>query len=84
MKKRTRRDVIEKAAPEFFGDHNFEVKKNFVEFSVPIEAYEKIKEWLFVGDRLSIEMTSKKCKILILNWREQRAYIARGGGPKDN
>ena len=86
--------MIEKAAPELMGDRHFEVKKNYVEFSVPLEVYDKIMEWLRLGDDtvlcdqytqgLSIMGTSKKGKIVLLNWREQRAYIARGGGPGDN
>ena len=86
MKKRTERDILEKAAPDLFGDKTVLVKKNFVQFGVPAEAWKKIREWLDKGDGDQLLIVTvapdSKLQLVIINEREQQLYVARGY--KDN
>lgn len=91
MKKRTERDVIEKAIPDLLGDKNTMVRSNFVEFWVPKDVFDRLNKWLDAGDekklrvaRIGFNHGVKQGKIIIINEDEQRAYLARGGGVNDN
>ena len=75
MKKRTKKDILQKAAPDFFGDHTIEVQKTYVEFCVPAEIFERVSEWLEKGDQLEIGMCSpsSKLRVYLMNLKEERA-----------
>jgi hypothetical protein len=90
MRKRTRKDVLQKAAPDLFGNRQVEVHTNYVGFPVPAVLHKKVREWLDKGDgdrfanRLTVGTMNqdKELRIIIINEREQRLYEARGH--KDN
>jgi hypothetical protein len=60
---------------------SYEVKKNYVEVSIPTEVYNRLREWLDKDDILNIG-TDRQGHLVLMNEREQREYEARGY--KDN
>jgi hypothetical protein len=83
MKKRTKKDIVEEAAPDLLGDKSEMVKTNFVEFPVSTEVYKKLSAWFDAGDRKELIIGGAgKNKIIIINPKEQYLYMARGY--KDN
>jgi hypothetical protein len=86
MRKRTRKDVLQKAAPDLFGNKKVEVHTNYVGFPVPAAVHNKVREWLDKGDgnpgrnRLFVVTMNRneELRIAIINLREQRLYEARG------
>ena len=82
MRKRTRRDVLQKAAPDLFGSKVVEVHTNYVAFPAPADVHKRIREWLDKGDanRLLIGTCNRneELRIIVINAREQALYEARG------
>jgi hypothetical protein len=80
VKKRTRKDILEKAAPNLFGDKTIETKKNYVEFPVSFELWQQIRKWLDANDNLSIATVGKdkELRLAVINEREQKLYGERG------
>ncbi|MEM3880865.1 MAG: hypothetical protein QXD19_03865 [Candidatus Bathyarchaeia archaeon] len=73
-KKRTRRDILEKAIPDLFGNKKIEVKRNYVVFPVPAEVHKQVRKWLTNGDALAVAIANqdKELRLAIINEKEQR------------
>ena len=88
LRKRTKKDIIQKAAPDLFGSRSVMARTNFVSFGVDAAVYNVIKRWIQNGDVDKLQVTlygeDSKLKVIIINWREQRAYEGRGAGVHDN
>jgi hypothetical protein len=82
VKKRTLKDIMMKAAPDLFGNKEIETEKNYVIFGVPAAVYNKVREWLDIGDgeRLTIGTVNqpRELRLIIINEREQELYRLRG------
>jgi hypothetical protein len=73
MKKRAKKEIIEKAAPDLFGKKVSEVQDNYVSFPVPAWVYEKVKAWIKNEEQLEIykDGQDKDLRLCIINRREQ-------------
>lgn len=77
-KKQTR--IIKKALPEIFGKTRTEVYTNYVEFSIPAEAFKVIRGWLDRHETLEVSTIGRDehLRLVIINLEEQTLYEKRG------
>jgi hypothetical protein len=71
MKKKTKRQLLQKACPAVFGQiPPNEVTPRYVQFQVPPEIFGPIRKWLDQGITLKVitASNSANCQILILNY----------------
>lgn len=72
--RRSKRDILQKAIPDLFGNKKYEVKGNYVVFPVPAAVHRQVREWLEKGDALEVGISNqnKELRLVIVNMKEQK------------